>query len=326
MKKPAMSTNLDLATLIPDFPAELIPAPSADWLSIEQILVRQGLARHPHIAGESWQRTTNSQIFSMSAGVSAAYDAILRLRGDATIVRLVPTAGEVAELQGNIIDIPLLNGFRLPIGTLLEQDPGATLIVSTPEPISGRIATVQEMVRLARHFALVVMDEQLAPFSLRRLTPLIEEWENLVSIQRFPFRMPGETRPFAWMVHPAAMRPLIQEHLEPVSQETIAEVTTYGQIDTFPAERFAARLKGQLWRELRKLSVVSVPYPSWGPALLAQVERGDRDEIVARLYERGIEVYSPPHPNLRHVFRTTATNTDAIQALREALIEINREI
>ncbi|MCA9833343.1 MAG: hypothetical protein KC435_05315 [Thermomicrobiales bacterium] len=323
MKKSAMPASLDLATLIPDFPVELLSDRAVDLLSLDQILVRQGLARHPHAAGESWLRSANNQIFSVSNGVGAAYDAIQKMRHNAPIIRLVPNAGEVTELHGNIIDIPLLNGFRLPIGTLLEQDPAATLIVSTPEPISGRIATVQEMVRLARHFALVVMDEQLAPFSLRRLTPLIEEWENLVSIQRFPFHMPGEISPFAWMVHPTAMRPLIQEHLEPVPQETIAEVMSYGQIDTFPAERYAARLKGQLWRELRKLSIVSVPYPSWGPALLAQVERGDRDEIVADLHARGIEVYAPPHPNLRHVFRATAVSPDAIQALKDALIEIN---
>src|SRR5699024_12452987 len=53
---------------------------------------------------------------------------------------------EVAE------DIGLLNGFRVPVDELLEQDENTTLVLSSPNGISGRIATVQEAVRLARHF------------------------------------------------------------------------------------------------------------------------------------------------------------------------------
>ena len=324
MKKTTMFTTYDMRTLRPTFPEALLPPPAVDWLSLPLILERQAFAHHPHAAERA--RSGGGQRFSICNGIEAAYDTILRMRGGAPVIRLVPTTGIVAHLDGEITDVPLLNGFRLPVPALLQQNPHATLIVSTPEPISGRIATVREIVQLCRHFALVVMDERLVPFSLRRLTPLVEEWENLISLQQFPFRMPGETRPFAWIVHPTPLRPLIQEYLTPVPEETTAEVLGYGQINTFVAERATARLKGQLWRELRKLSIVSVPYPSWGPALLAQVERGDRDTIVHELQQRGIAVYAPPHPNLRHVFRASATSAAAVQALKEELIAINLQV
>ncbi|MCO5224560.1 MAG: hypothetical protein M9953_04420 [Thermomicrobiales bacterium] len=323
-----MPSSVNLATLRPGFPTAMIPEVETERLGLDTILARQGLARHPHTADTPLAgiRTGSVQSFSIANGIEAAYATLLTWKANAPIIRLTPAAGVAASVTGNVTDVPLLNGFRLPIKVLLEQDPRSILILPTPEPISGRIATIQEVVRLSRHFALVVLDEQLAPFSLRRLTPLIEEWENIISIQRFPYVMPGETQPFAWMVHPVSMRPEIQEHLEPVPSATLEEVLRYGQIDTFRAERATARLKGQLFRELRKLSVVSVPYPSWGPALLARIERGDRDEIVAGLQQRGVEVYAPPHANLRQHFRATAVSGESIAALKQALIEINREL
>lgn len=323
-----MPSSVNLATLRPEFPTALIPESTPAPLGLDTILARQGLARHPHTGDSPLAgiRTGSLQSFSIANGIEAAYATLLTWKVNAPIIRLTPTAGVVESVTGNVTDVPLLNGFRLPVETLLEQNPRSVLMLPTPEPISGRIASIQEVVRLSRHFALVVLDEQLAPFSLRRLTPLIEEWENIVSIQRFPYLMPGETRPFAWMVHPVAMRPEIQEHLEPVPSVTLEEVLRYGQIDTFRAERATARLKGQLFRELRKLSIVSVPYPSWSPALLARIERGDRDEIVGGLRQRGIDVYAPPHPNLRQHFRATAVSSEGITALKRALIEINRDL
>lgn len=179
---------------------------------------------------------------------------------------------------------------------------------------------------MARHFRLVVIDERLAPFSMRRLTPLVVEWENIVFVQRFPFAMPGQTSDFAWMVHPNALRSQIAEHSDPPPQETIDEALQLGGINTYQAERYITRQKSQLYRELRKLSIVSVPYPSWSNSLLARVERGDRGTMVNQLAERGIAVYVPPHANLQQHIRITAVSSEATMALREALVEINRDL
>lgn len=321
-------TAFDLSSLIPELPAEFTHDRSSDLLTLEQVLSRQGLARHPHTANTPLAgiRIGSSQAFSLANGIQAAYEAVMNWRTGSQVIRLTPAYGELNDSAANFLDVPLLNGFRLPMDDLLACDPNSVLIVPTPEPISGRIATVQEIVRLCRHFSLVVLDEQLASFSLRRLTPLVDEWDNLISIQRFPFAMPGAVSPFAWIVHPPSLRPAIQEQLEPVPDETSQQVLDYGQIDTFRAERATARLKGELFRELRKLSLVSVPYPSWSPALLARLERGDRGTVLAKLVTRGIHVYAPTHPNLRQHFRVSAISSEATQALKQALIEINLEI
>jgi hypothetical protein len=106
----------------------------------------------------------------------------------------------------------------------------------------------------------------------------------------------------------------------------VQEVLAYGTMNTHIAERHTARLKGQLWREMRKMSVLSVPYPSWSNALLARIERGTREQVVQGLADRGIAVHVPPQDNLRQHIRITAVSNDATMALREALVEINREI
>jgi histidinol-phosphate/aromatic aminotransferase/cobyric acid decarboxylase-like protein len=76
---------------------------------------------------------------------------------------------------------------------------------------------------------------------------------------------------------------------------------------------------------LRKLNIVQ-PVASSARFLLARVERGDRDRIVAGLAERGIVVHRPPQPALSDCFRISAGPPEATNALRAALIEIALEI
>lgn len=326
------SIKYDLSKLFQPYPAEiesapLLGEPVTDLTDIGRLLTNR------HLAGRQVGDQTVSPRFpsarnmwSPTNGTQAAHRAIIRWRNQHSFVRLVPDDESLAPYNGIAEDVNMLNGFRIPVEELLTHDRRATLVLSSPNGISGRIGTVQEIVQLARHFALVVIDEQLAPFSSRRLTPLVSEWENLIAIQRYPFIMPGQTTDFGWMIHPSMFRMELSRYIAPLSPETVLEVLRYGVTNTFSAERHVSRLKGQLYREMRKLSLLSVPYPSWGNALLARVERGSRDEIVAKLADRGIRVYAAPHANLLQHFRITAVSSEATLALRAALIEINREI
>lgn len=326
------SIRYDLSSLLHPLPetlgmTSLIEPPVVDITDIGRLLTNRHLSSHP-AADPSRQFAYPSarNMWSAANGVHAAHRAIIRWRNQRGFVRLVPDDEALAPYNGIATDVNMLNGFRIPVEELLSHDRRSTLVLSSPNGISGRIGTVQEIVQLARHFALVVIDERLAPFSTRRLTPLVSEWENVISIQRFPFEMPGHTREFAWMVHPSMHKAELARYLAPLPPETEREVLTYGAINTFAAERHVARLKGQLYREMRKMSLVSVPYPSWSNALLARVERGTREDLVAALEEHGISVYVPPHPNLRRHIRITAVSNEAIMAMRTALVDINREL
>lgn len=323
-----MTLKYDLSTTLQPYPLPIDEdiQPLSDLDELGSLLVRRSVSPHASVSGGiagSLHMPFPGNMFTPTKGIRAAHEAIIRLSGERSIIRLAPDDEDLAAYDGVAEDIGLLNGFRIPEELLLQQDRNQTLVLSSPNGISGRIATVQEIVRMARHFRLVVIDERLAAFSMRRLIPLVMEWENIVFVQRFPFIMPGQKREFGWIAHPPEMRDQIAEHTESVPQETIDEVLGFGAINTFSAARQSARLKSQLYREMRKLSLVSVPYPSWSNSLLLRVERGERDEIVQALADRGIAVYAPPHANLLHHFRVTAVSEEATKALRDALVEIN---
>lgn len=326
-----MTIRYDLATAFQPYPLSGYRNDRhfEDLDELGSMLVRRSLSPHAAVsagvAGE-FHLPMDSHLFTAAAGLDAAHQAICRWRGNNGIIRVVPDDESLSPYDEISEDIGLLNGFRLPVAELLKQDKRKTLVLSSPNGISGRIATLQEIVRLVRHFRTVVIDERLAAFSLRRLTPLVLEWENIVFVQRFPFQMPGQSSDLAWMVHPGALRDQIAEFTDSLPQMVIDEALEFGGVNTHRAERHITRLKSQLYRELRKLSIVSVPYPSWSNFLLVRIERGDRDDIVERLAQRGIAVYVPPHPNLQQHFRVTAVSSEATMALKQALIEINREI
>ena len=297
-----------------------------DLDELGSLLVRRSLSPHAAVSGGiagELHLPAASNMFTGVAGIDAAHQAIARWRGDDGIIRLIPDDDALSAYDNIAEDIGLLNGFRLPVDELLQQDRSKTLVISSPNGISGRIATLQEVVRMARHFRLVVIDERLAGFSMRRLTPLVLEWENLLFVQRFPFEMPGQTSDFGWVVHPRALREQIAEYTDPLPRMVVDDALQLGGITTYRAERYIARQKSQLYREMRKLSIISVPYPSWSNTLLARIERGDRDTIVRQLAERGIAVYAPPHSNLQHHIRITAASDEATLALRQALVDIN---
>lgn len=326
-----MTLRYDLSTTLQPYPLPLNEdvTPLSDLDELGSLLVRRSVSPHAAVSGGiagSLHLPFPGNMFTPTNGIQAAHDAIIRLSGKRGIIRLGPDDADLSAYDGVAEDIGLLNGFRVPEAELLHQDRNQTLVLSSPNGISGRIATIQEIVRMARHFRLVVVDERLAAFSMRRLIPLVMEWENIVFVQRFPFIMPGQTADFGWIVHPVAMKEEIAEHNALVPQETIDETLHFGSINTFSAARNSARLKSQLYREMRKLSILSVPYPSWSNSLLARVERGNRDDIVRHLTDHAIDVYAPPHANLLQHIRLTAISAEATRALRDAMVEINLEI
>ncbi len=326
-----MTIRYDLATTLQPYPlqAPVNASPLADMQALGNLLARRtispmasavaGIAGRLHLANPG-------ALFTATNGLQGAHEAVVRMQGASGIIRLTPDDKNLSAYDGISEDFGLLNGFRIPMDTLLEQDPSNTLVLSSPNGISGRIINLPEVVDLARHFRMVVIDEHLAAFNLRRLNALVLEWENIVFVQRFPFRMPGQRSEFGWILHPTSLGARIREHADSLPQTTIDEALKYGGINTSTAARRVARTKSQLYRELRKLSILSVPYPSWSNCLLAKIERGDRDEIVQQLADRGIAVYAPPHDNLQQHIRVTAVSHEATIALRDALIEINLEI
>ncbi|HYJ12152.1 MAG TPA: aminotransferase class I/II-fold pyridoxal phosphate-dependent enzyme, partial [Thermomicrobiales bacterium] len=179
---------------------------------------------------------------------------------------------------------------------------------------------------LSRQSSLVVIDQRHAAYSPRTLLPLVREFENLVLLQTFETYAALTAFPLAWAVAP----PRIAAHIAAYARPSgIAEASVVAGLAAIDAEsdimasvRQVTSEKGRLFRQLRKLSMISPPYPSWSNFLLARIERGTADFFVPRLAERGIHVHRVDHPRLANHLRISAVSLEATYALKHALIEI----
>lgn len=223
--------------------------------------------------------------------------------------------------------IPRLKDFSLPVEPgKLTLPQGATTVIMSPNDPTGTITTVQEVVRLSRQSSMVVIDERHAAYSPRTLGPLVREFENLVLLRTFETFAGLTAFPLAWAVAPPKIAAEITIRTRPSGVASAAVIAGLAAIEA--EEDVAATVKqvilekGRLFRQLRKLSMISPPYPSWANFLLARVERGTAEYFVPRLLERGIRVQPVPHPRLANHLRISAVSRDATYALKQALIEI----
>ncbi len=218
-------------------------------------------------------------------------------------------------------------GFALPVDPAGPRLPrGATAVVMSPNDPTGTIMTVQETVRLSRQSSLVVIDERHAAYSPRTLAPLVREFDNLVLLQTFETFAALTAFPLAWAIAPPKIAREITAHGRPSGLARASVVAGLAALEAEAEIKATVRRvmveKGRLYRQLRKLSMISPPYPSWSNFLLARIERGTSAFFVPRLAERGISVFEVESPKLPNHLRISGVSMAATTALKQALIEI----
>lgn len=219
-----------------------------------------------------------------------------------------------------------LRDFSLPLDPAFPRLPrGATAVVMTPNDPTGTIMSVQETVRLSRQCRFVVIDERHGAYSSRTLAPLAREFENLILVQTFETAASLAAFPLAWAIAPPRIAEGIAGRGRPSG---IARMSVLAGLAALDAQEDIHRNirrvmveKGRLFRQLRKLSMISPPYPSWSNFLLARIERGSNEFYMPRFRERGIEVYQVTDPALPDHLRISAISADATNALKRALID-----
>lgn len=235
----------------------------------------------------------------------------------------------IASATGEIVRLPRGNGFRLPVRPGREVIPrGGTAFVMSPNDPSGLLMRTQEVARLARQSALLVIDERHAAYSPRTMMPFVTEWENIVLTQTFETMAGLRMLPFAWAVAPPSITMRLREPLPRPERQTL--IAAHAVLDDWAwvqrSVRHVMMERQRLFRQLRKLNMVDVPYPSWANYLLARFVRGDVDFWLPALRARGIDLWHPPQPNLRQHVRISGVSPDATQALKRALIELALEL
>lgn len=273
---------------------------------------------------------------ALANGIDELHAMIARWRTErGPIVTFPPSDPQldawIGQYGGQIEAVPRLNGFRLPIEAGDSGLPrGSTAMVMSPNDPSGSIIGIQEVVRLTRQCAAVVIDERHAAYSMRSILPMVREFENLIVVQTMETFAGLTAMPLAWAVAPPSMAQEIAKQGRPSGVSRLALVAALAVLDdhdqVMRTVRWVMREKSRLFRQIRKLNMISPPYPSWANFLLCRFERGSADFFVPQLAARGIDVYHPPHANLRNHVRISAVSPEATNALKHALIDIALEL
>lgn len=260
-------------------------------------------------------------------------DLFARLRGGGPLVVFPPTDPVPAALA-RAAGLEPLELYRTPrFETRLDRDILGGLpvrwcaYVQSPNDPSGTSLTADEAVRLARGAEVLIIDERHGAYSPRDLLPLAREFDNVVIVRTFETWAGLAGLPLAYAVVPARLRSRFMESpalAAPAMGPVIAGLAT---LDDLPAVlgnvRQVRSERARLYRMLRKLNMVSVPYPTWSNFLLVRAERTTAPVLIGALARRGVRVAAVNDQSLRErTMRVSAGRPGQTDLLRQALIEI----
>ena len=205
----------------------------------------------------------------------------------------------------------------------------STALVASPNDPTGTLLGTQDAVRLTRACDLVVVDERHAEYSGRSLLPLVREFDNLLVVQTFETWAALAGLPLAYAICPPRLLRELGAYGRPGGVAMAAVVAAEATLDDLAYVRATVQRvreeRSRLYRTLRKLNMVR-PLPSWANFLLARVERGDAGWIAGELARRGILVHRPTQIELSGCLRISASRPDHTDALKQALIDIARDL
>lgn len=270
----------------------------------------------------------------LANGMDELIDMVLLWRGNAgTVVLFPPTDDSHRQLvKRHAVEI-IQQPRRSPSGIdFSDEDEGTRhsarmAIVQSPNDPTGVLLPPADAVRLARGHEIVLIDERHGAYAPRDLLRLAQEFDNVIVARTFETWAGLAGLPFAYAVAPKRIAAAVQEFARPsgiASGAAIAATATLDDLKYMEATvRRVREERTRLWRMLRKLNMLSVPYPSSANFVLARIERSDARMLQSELRRRGIIAHRPSDPDLRdHHLRISATTPEHTDALKRALIEI----
>lgn len=260
-------------------------------------------------------------------------DLFVALRGGGPLVVFPPTDPVPVRLAA-AAGLTTIELYRTPrFETGLDADmlrglpPDWRAFIQSPNDPSGTILSSDEAVRLARGGGVVIVDERHGAYSPRALLPLAREFDNVVVVRTFETWAGLAGLPLAYAVVPARLRERFVEPNGLTPPAMGAVIAALATLDDLPAVMASVRQirseRARLYRMLRKLNMVSVPYPTWSNFLLVRAERSTAPFLTAALARRGVRVAAVEDDALRaQTMRISAGLPSQTDLLRRALIEI----
>lgn len=211
--------------------------------------------------------------------------------------------------------------------TVAELPAGWSGYVQSPNDPSGTILATDDAVRLARGARVLIIDERHGAYSPRTLLPLAREFDNVIVLRTFETWAGLAGLPLAYAVVPGRLRAsfeVARVETPPAMGAVIAADATLDDLGAvLGTVRQVRSERSRMYRALRKLNMVSLPYPSWANFLLVRAERTTAPFLTGALERRGVRVAPVEHEALRDsVMRVSAGLPGHTDRLQRALIEI----
>lgn len=229
------------------------------------------------------------------------------------------------------VQVPRHSDFELDLEAIERAltDRTKLIILTSPNNPTGNLVTSQQLVRILRTGALVVVDEAYFEFSTRTLLPYTREFDNIVVFRTFSKWAGLAGLRLGYGIFPPALAEAIWRIKQPFNVSAAGLKAIEAVLDDVDyLQETVSRIRverGRLYRALRKLNFLE-PYPSLGNFILCRVTRGDAHDIYNRLYQRGILIRKYSSPELRDYLRISVGKPEDTRAVIDALKSMVEEI
>lgn len=319
---------IDLSGVVPAFAppvavSEALAQDSQGGEDLHEMLVRHRLAATFRLAERNL--VLLSDLDSALAGIAAQTSGPLVLFPPSAMSGLHGSATGRREVVEIARGFSRDGAITLEAATDLPHD-GVAIIASPGDPLAN-VPGANDVVRLARSCAWLVIDERYAEYAGQSLLSVASEFPNVVVLRSFQARLGATGSNSGWAVGSSRARELLEAVSSPLPAR-IAQAALAADSDKSAGQMLLSQVRDErsrLYRALRKLSYLQ-PLPSWGPFVAARVEVGNRETLLARLCERGIRVHAPQEPGLERYVRIGIGTRSTMECLRRALLDIAPEM
>ncbi|HVB63301.1 MAG TPA: histidinol-phosphate transaminase [Nitrolancea sp.] len=273
----------------------------------------------------------------MGNGADELIDLILLATldpGDEVIVP-IPTFGVYAQRP------PLFNGvtrlvdrqadFELDLDAIEAAITERTkvIFIASPNNPTGNLVSQQQLVRLLRTGALVVVDEAYFEFATKTLLPFASEFDNMVVLRTFSKWAGLAGMRLGYGIFPLSLASQLWKVKQPFNVSVAGLKAVEAVLDDVDYLQESVRRirveRGRLYRALRKLNFLQ-PFPSQGNYILCRVTRGDAHMVQRRLARLGILVRHYGSPDLRDYLRVSVGKPEETDVLIAALHALAEEV
>lgn len=310
------------------------PSPAA--IAVLRNLDSEWLRRYPDPYASEFRKAT-SEVLGVSIDwiiVSNGSDDLLNIVVRACaelgskVVYPMPTYvlyRTLTEMQpAQHIEIPYGGDYRLPIKELVEAN-GAVTFIASPNSPSGHVVPIDDLRQLAAKLSgVLVVDEAYVDFAEETALPLVKEFENVIVIRTLSkgYSLAGLRLGFG-IANPRLLSGLFKVKDSYNIDAIACAVGAAAMRDQAYKNECAEKVKAsraKLAVDLKQLGFYL--WKSQANFLLAQLPKGNAEQIYLALKERGILVRYFKQPGLDDKLRITVGTNEQNQMLVEALIHL----